>query len=297
MFTKSKTIVLAIAVFFALGITANADTIRLRNGSVIKGKIVEMRNQQIVVELDGTGSRRSQLTFYIEDIKSIEFDDQPAVASSSNNEERTTPPVVTTRNENANAGNNTARNDSSANDDAPSTRPSPTPAATITPARTGSNQTSGGLSQVINSQPASSPSTTRPNLGGGRFIPPVSVKVLADNTANGWTNSGLVVKKGQRIRISARGRVSLGAGRYATPAGVGSITDGERLMKTEPTGALIAVIGDDNNEFIFIGSNVEFVAQRDGTLFLGVNEGNLNDNSGAFDTTIEAEALDTTAQR
>ena len=32
----------------------------------------------------------------------------------------------------------------------------------------------------------------------------VNVKVLADNTSNGWTNSGWVVKKGQRIKVRNR---------------------------------------------------------------------------------------------
>jgi hypothetical protein len=61
-------------------------------------------------------------------------------------------------------------------------------------------------------------------------------------------------------------------------------------MRTQPTGGLIAVIGDDNDDFIFIGTNRDFVAQRDGVLFLGVNEGNLSDNAGAYDAVIDAEA-------
>jgi hypothetical protein len=32
------------------------------------------------------------------------------------------------------------------------------------------------------------------------------------------------------------------------------------------------------------------VAQRDGVLFLGVNEGNLADNTGTYDVVVEAEA-------
>jgi hypothetical protein len=68
-------------------------------------------------------------------------------------------------------------------------------------------------------------------------------------------------------------------------------------MRNEPTGALIAVIGDDNDDFIFIGSRREIIAQRDGVLFLGVNEGNLNDNTGAFDVVIEAEAGSSSASR
>ena len=70
--------------------------------------------------------------------------------------------------------------------------------------------------------------------------------------------------------------------------------DSEKLMRTEATGALIAVIGDDNDDFIFIGARREFIAQRDGVLFLGVNEGNLSDNTGAYDVVIEAEAMGST---
>jgi hypothetical protein len=39
-----------------------------------------------------------------------------------------------------------------------------------------------------------------------------------------------------------------------------------------PTGGLIAVIGDDNDDFIFIGKGHDFVAQRDGVLFLGIKK-------------------------
>ena len=54
-----------------------------------------------------------------------------------------------------------------------------------------------------------------------------------------------------------------------------------------PTGALIAVIGDDNNDFIYIGELCEFTAARDGALYLGVNEGDLSDNKGSYDVKIE----------
>ena len=113
----------------------------------------------------------------------------------------------------------------------------------------------------------------------------------ADNASNGWTNSGLVVRRGQRLRISASGRVNLGGlNRVTTPDGLPSITDRDKLMRNQATGGLIAVIGDDNDDFIFIGRGHDFVAQRDGVLFLGVNEGNLSDNTGAFDVVIDAEA-------
>jgi len=116
------------------------------------------------------------------------------------------------------------------------------------------------------------------------------VRVRADNSSNGWTNSGLVVRRGQRLRISASGRVNLGNNRSITADGLPNIPDRDKLMRNQPTGGLIAVIGDDNDDFIFIGRGHDFVAQRDGVLFLGVNEGNLSDNSGTFDVVIEAEA-------
>jgi hypothetical protein len=115
----------------------------------------------------------------------------------------------------------------------------------------------------------------------------LNIKVLADNTANGWTNSGWVVKKGQRIRVSGEGEVNLGNGRKTTAAGLPDVADDQKLLKAVATGALIAVVGDDNNDFIYIGSEREFTAARDGTLFLGVNEGNLGDNSGSFAVKIQ----------
>jgi hypothetical protein len=118
----------------------------------------------------------------------------------------------------------------------------------------------------------------------------IKVPVRADNANNGWTNSGLVVRKGQRLRISSTGRVSLGGGRFSTPSGIAGSVDNDKLMRSEATGALIAVIGDDNDDFLLIGTRRDFVSQRDGVLFLGVNEGNLTDNTGTYDVVIEAEA-------
>ncbi|MDQ3806455.1 MAG: hypothetical protein M3416_21815, partial [Acidobacteriota bacterium] len=134
------------------------------------------------------------------------------------------------------------------------------------------------------------PTQSAPAAGGSPFFP-VRVRVRADNAANGWTDSGLMVRKGQRLRISATGRISLGQGRFSTPTGLPRVMDTEKLMRDEPTGALIAVVGDDNDEFIFVGSGREFHATRDGRLFLGVNEGRLDDNTGTYDALIEVEPV------
>jgi len=141
-----------------------------------------------------------------------------------------------------------------------------------------------------NTQPSYTPPgpTTNPNSSPTFFQ--INARVRADNANNGWTNTGLVVRRGQRLRINASGRVSLGNNRFSTPDGLPNLPDRDKLMRNQPTGGLIAVIGDDNDEFIFIGRSRDFVVQRDGVLFLGVNEGNLSDNSGNYDVVIEAEA-------
>jgi hypothetical protein len=135
-----------------------------------------------------------------------------------------------------------------------------------------------------------SPATTQPTSGSAPTFFTIKVSVRADNMNNGWTNSGLVVRKGQRLRISASGRVSLGRSRFSTPGGVSTMNDANKLMPNEATGALIAVIGDNNDDFILVGPRREFIAQRDGVLFLGVNEADLTDNTGSYDIVIEAEA-------
>lgn len=228
-----------------------ADTIRLKDGSVIRGQVIGFKDQQFTILIGGNArGRRGQTTVYVEDVESIEFDANSGNSgnSSSSIEE-----------------SSTARN----NPPPTMSRPSNPPPDNTNPGRT------------IDTTPVSSATPT--------FFT-IKVGVRADNSNNGWTNSGLVVRKGQRLRISASGRVSLGRGRFSTPGGLNNILDQDKLMRNEATGALIAVIGDDNDDFILIGPRREFVAQRDGVLFLGVNEGDLTDNTGSYDIVIEAEA-------
>jgi hypothetical protein len=242
--------VLAIALILSLSLMALADTIRLKDGSVIRGQVVGFRDQQFIV-LVGQGSRgrRSEMRIYMEDVESIEFDNAGGVSSNTGGT--------------YDGGSQTT--------------------GTPTSSRPG-NPSSGNPG-------SGSTSTTRPASSSSPNFFQINTRVRGDATTNGWTNTGLVVRRGQRIRITATGNVNLGAGRVSTPAGIRTLPDRDKLLKDEPTGALIAVIGDDNDDFIFIGRSREFTAQRDGVLFLGVNEGNLNDNTGAFDAVIEAEAV------
>ena len=234
---------LVIALALGVSLPALADTIRLKDGSVLHGQVVGFKDQQFTVLLgSGARGRKSRITVYMEDVESIEFDSTGVSGNTS--------------------------------DDTSNNQPSYQP-----PANT----------QPTNQPPTNTQPTTNPNSSPTFF--PVNVRVRADNANNGWTNTGLVVRRGQRLRINASGRVNLGNNRFATPDGLANIPDRDKLMRNQPTGGLIAVIGDDNDDFIFVGRSRDFVVQRDGVLFLGVNEGNLSDNSGNYDVVIEAEAV------
>jgi hypothetical protein len=266
----------ALALVLALGAPALADTIRMKDGQVIRGQIVAFRDQQFTV-LIGSGSRggrRSQITLYMEDVESIEFDNA-AGAQTSNDGGDSTAPAETSR----------AQAPPPRRDDPPRQSGSSRPPAL--------GNDSGAASNTGRAGTGSTPSNTQAPARGTGDSPffPVRVRVRADNAANGWTDSGLMVRRGQRLRISATGRISLGEGRFSTPTGLPRVVDTEKLMRNEPTGTLIAVIGDDNDEFIAVGANREFYAPRDGRLFLGVNEGKLDDNTGSYDALIEVEPV------
>ena len=257
----------ALLLVLTLSVVALADTIRLKDGSVIRGQVIGFTNQQFTVVIGGgSRGRRSQITIWMEDVESIEFDSAGSAGTAAN----TNDAIQTSR----------PNIPSSTTTRPPVQQPRPNTTQNTRP------DTDNNVSQPATSVPSSNP-------GSATFFQ-VNTRVRGDNAANGWTNSGLVVRRGQRLRINASGRVMLGGGRISTPQGVTGIQDNEKLMRSYPTGGLIAVIGDDNDDFIFIGQRREFIAQRDGVLFLGVNEGILNDNTGVYDVVIEAEALSST---
>lgn len=239
-------VLVSLILILSLSLMAFADTIRLKDGSILKGKITLFAGGKFTIVI-GEGSRSRQMTFNASEIESIAFDSPmtPQTGEATNRTVSYKQPI----------------------------QPADPPRVI-----TSDNAASTPVKQPV-TQPARSTSNAKPISW--------SIKVLADNTANGWTNTGWVVKKGQRIHISGDGNISLGSGKSSSASGIGELEDPNKLLKNVPTGALLAVIGDDNNDFIYIGAEREFTATRDGILFLGINEGNLDDNAGAFSVKIE----------
>ncbi|MEW6732650.1 MAG: LecA/PA-IL family lectin [Acidobacteriota bacterium] len=230
-------------VMASIAINAYADTIKLKNGTVIKGKVINFSAGSFTVMLDLGVSNQSRAIIDIRDIDNIEFDGRSDDASAKPYEssEPTTPRPSVSDDDNGHRSSNSST-------DRSSTEP---------------------------------PTHTSPS--------PVKESAVVVSAKDDWTYTNLYVRRGDRIQVSATGKVKISATRDSGPEGV-DLEDKDKLVANRPTGALIAVIGDDNDDFIFIGREGEFVAQRDGKLFLSVNEGDLTDNSGAFSTRVQIES-------
>jgi hypothetical protein len=275
--------------------TANADTIHLKNGSVIKGKVASYADDQFVVVLD-TGSSRymSRAMIFIGDVARIEFDSAGGAGAELNPSRETSTPRETSPL--VIAPRETERESSSSRPNKPSGGQTRDTAP--------SDSQPGSSSRETAREPVKEP--VREPENAATTAPPAEVPEVAPTTRKSgpvktinvdvaakreWTSTGVIVKRGDRIRITATGTVTLDPTAQHTSGPEGTdLTDARKLMTDRPTGALIGVIGADNDDFIFIGRSAEFTATRDGLLFLSANEGTLSDNSGAFKATIEVQS-------
>jgi hypothetical protein len=246
-FRKSiiKTLLCLVLMFF-VGFAVFGDTIKLKDGSVLKGKVVSYGQGKftIIVYIGGTPSR---YVLSVDEVDSVEFDPTTDLASAT-------------------GGGITAD-------------------AATTPA-----VDSSGGSRTVDSAaaPASAPAPANdlPPAAAGGLLAAATEKSVDVAAAADWVSTGIRVQRGQRIAIDASGEIGLGNNKRSGPDGL-NLSDPRKLIPNRPTGALIAVVGDDNDDFVYIGSSGEFVATHNGVLFLSINEGNLKDNSGAFSARIK----------
>ena len=117
-----------------------------------------------------------------------------------------------------------------------------------------------------------------------------TAKTVTVSSRLDWTNTYLSVARGDTVIVESTGTIGLDlAGKSCGPDGLATVKDPAKLILDKPTGALVAVIGVDNNDFIFLGATGRFKAERSGLLFLGVNEGDLTNNAGAFTSRVRIE--------
>lgn len=116
-----------------------------------------------------------------------------------------------------------------------------------------------------------------------RLIPlkEAPAKQVSVDSKQPWTDSGIMVAKGDRIMISASGQWACGSkGELCGPAGYPNTVafnhyyldprNSPRLLEGKPYGALLAKVGDGAP--VVVGDGKGFIAQSEGALRFDINE-------------------------
>ena len=115
---------------------------------------------------------------------------------------------------------------------------------------------------------------------------------IAVRAAQGWTSTGLTVRKGEMLTFATTGQVRLSADAKDVAGAAGSMTGryaADAPLPRSLAGALIGRIG--NGQPFGIGNQTSIQAPADGLLYLGVNDDNLADNQGEFRVEITRTGL------
>jgi len=150
-----------------------------------------------------------------------------------------------------------------------------------------------------------SPTTSTPDAGEIRFFRPGEIdrieidgrsleearfetRVVDVALGPNWIDSGVDVRRGQRVQVRASGTINAGRARI-TPDG---------LQRTDPTaplpraaeGVLIGAVGTDpDSPIVELGLSREFTADRDGRLYLTANRGTYTDARGSYTVRVQTE--------
>ena len=101
-----------------------------------------------------------------------------------------------------------------------------------------------------------------------------------------WIDSGIELRRNERVQTTASGTILAGRSRI-TPDGLRT-SDPSSPLPSASEGMLIGAIGNDQNAPILeLGVSREFVADRDGRLFLTANRGTYTDARGSFTVQVK----------
>jgi hypothetical protein len=102
---------------------------------------------------------------------------------------------------------------------------------------------------------------------------------VAGNQA--WTDSGLNVRRGDRLRFSVTGQVRVNGRQASTSAGLPGARPRGLPLPDQPFGMLIAKIGNEK-AFPVGDANAAITMTANGRLWFGINDNAVGDNSGEF---------------
>ncbi len=113
------------------------------------------------------------------------------------------------------------------------------------------------------------------------------VRKIIINGNEKWKNTGISVKIGQDILFNVKGVIYINSKTMVYPYGELKLKwDNNKPLPNQPTGSLIAKIGEKGKPFYIGDDKAPFRISSKGTLYIGINDSNFNDNSGKFEVTI-----------
>jgi hypothetical protein len=124
---------------------------------------------------------------------------------------------------------------------------------------------------------------------GGAVTLPADPQKITVSGQSAWTPTGLTVRRGEPLTVSASGEIRVGGegNPTASPGGAGATNAGNPLPSAA-TGALIGRVG--NGQPFLIGNQSRVTAPAAGQLFLGINDSHLQDNDGQFQVELQRVA-------
>lgn len=108
--------------------------------------------------------------------------------------------------------------------------------------------------------------------------------VVVDGTRL-WTDSRVALRAGDEVQVTARGTIFHNETSSIGPEGFPNRPDLLTPLDRANHAGLLGRVGDTGEPF-FVGRGTSFIVDRDGRLFLGINDGGLENNRGFFTATV-----------
>jgi hypothetical protein len=115
--------------------------------------------------------------------------------------------------------------------------------------------------------------------------PPGDIRVEANRP---WTDTGITVRRGERLVFNSTGNINLAEGLSAGINGTSATSSASYPVRSASAGTLIGRVG--NGAPFVIGSQSEVTMPADGRLMLGVNDDHFADNNGFFSVGVARQA-------
>jgi hypothetical protein len=113
----------------------------------------------------------------------------------------------------------------------------------------------------------------------------ISAVTLNVEATQQWVDTGIDVRRGDRLQLDAAGTIQYAPGLSTAPGGRAGAASASYPVPGAGAGALIARVGGSAPFAVGAGAR-DLTMPEDGRLFLGVNDDNVADNRGAFIVSI-----------